>query len=80
MRAFTEHPASVGETYSEHMLTAFSFGARMLLAGMACLAHGIFPFIFVKTGSNIINILHREMVTHRDKRSQPGDSVLNDHV
>ncbi len=26
---FTEHPESVGESYTEHMGTAFGFGARM---------------------------------------------------
>ena len=28
--SFTEHPASVGESYLEHMGVAFSFGGRML--------------------------------------------------
>ncbi|MEM8988597.1 MAG: DUF6356 family protein [Pseudomonadota bacterium] len=69
MRLFTEHPATVGETYVEHMGSAFSFGTEMVTAGFACLLHGLFPFLFEKTGSNAIQRLHHRMVTHRDKRS-----------
>jgi Family of unknown function (DUF6356) len=57
-RSFTEHPASVGETYFEHLLRAAWFGGRMLLAGGACLVHAVFPFLFVKTGSETITELN----------------------
>ncbi|MGP9822335.1 DUF6356 family protein [Salinarimonas sp. NSM] len=63
--SFTDHPASVGETYLEHMGVAFSFGGRMLLAGLACLAHGVFPFLFTKTGSRAVTELHERMVANR---------------
>lgn len=69
MKAFTEHPESVGETYFEHLQTSFGFGARMMAAGVGCVLHGIFPFICVRTGSKTIGKLHHNMVTHRDKRS-----------
>lgn len=67
-RAFTEHPASVGESYVEHMGCAFSFGSSMLIGGVACLLHGLFPFAFTKSGSRRIEVLYRRMVTHRDRR------------
>ena len=67
-RAFTEHPASVGESYFQHMGCAFSFGASMLIGGVACLLHGLLPFAFTKSGSRRIEVLHRRMVTHRDRR------------
>ncbi|WP_349369615.1 DUF6356 family protein [Salinarimonas sp.] len=63
--SFTDHPASVGESYLEHMGVAFSFGVRMIGAGLACLAHGIFPFLFTKTGSRAVAALHERMVTNR---------------
>lgn len=66
-RLFTEHPRSVGETYTEHMQSAFAFGTRMLGAGLACLTHGVFPFLFVKTGSTTIRHLHDAMITHRSR-------------
>ena len=67
-RAFTEHPASVGETYWQHLGCALSFGASMIIGGVACLLHGLLPFAFTKSGSRRIEILHRRMVTHRDRR------------
>lgn len=66
--SFTEHPASVGETYVEHMGTAFGFGLQMLGAGLACLIHGVLPFLFVKTGSSTVTKLHDRMVVHRIER------------
>lgn len=64
---FTDHPASVGESYIEHMGTALSFGVPMVLAGLACLMHGLLPFLFKKTGSAVITTLHERMVSHRVK-------------
>ena len=66
--SFSDHPASVNETYFEHMGMAFSFGSRMVVAGFACLLHGLFPFIFLRTGSKTIAQLHGEMVTNRTVR------------
>lgn len=70
-RLFTEHPASVDETYGEHMGMAFSFGTRMFLGSLACFVHGLLPFLFVKTGSTAIDELHERMVTNR-RRHAPG--------
>jgi len=73
-KLFIDHPATVDETYGEHMGMAFSFGFRMVWAGLACLMHGLVPGLFVKTGSNMIRELHVEMVTNRNRKlqSQPG--------
>ena len=63
--SFTEHPASVNECYGAHFVTAAGFGVTMVVAGLACLLHGVFPFVYKRTGSNAISILYRRMVTHR---------------
>lgn len=76
-RLFTEHPASVGETYWSHLLRASCFGSRMLMAAGACFVHAIFPFLFVKTGSQAITELHAAMVTHR--RAVPGEIDVAAH-
>lgn len=70
-RLFTEHPASVGESYGEHLAMASGFGIRMILGGMACLIHGLLPFLFVKTGSKQITTLHSTMVTNRQRHQMP---------
>jgi hypothetical protein len=67
-RLFTDHPASVGETYGQHLLMAFGFGARMVAAGCACLLHGVFPWLFRTTGSDAIRALHERMVLHRTRQ------------
>jgi hypothetical protein len=64
-RPFTAHPASVGETYLEHLGMAASFGGRMIAAGCACLLHGLFPWLFTTTGSDAIRALHERMVANR---------------
>ena len=75
-KAFTEHPASVGETYGEHLVMASGFGVRMVIGGLACILHGIFPFLFVKTGSKQIESLHGKMITNRSRLPQPLDFVI----
>jgi hypothetical protein len=65
IRSFTEHPASVGESYSEHLFRAVYFGTRMVFAGVACLVHGVLPFLFVRTGSRAIAELNDRMVVNR---------------
>lgn len=64
-RLFTEHPASVGETYRGHLLRAAWFSSRLAGAAVVCFLHALFPFLFVRTGSQIISQLHIAMVTHR---------------
>lgn len=65
LRAFSEHPRSVGESYLGHLATASRFGAAMLLGGLACLVHGLLPCFFQTTGSRQIRRLHQAMVTDR---------------
>lgn len=77
MRLFTEHPASVNETYTEHMGSAFSFGSAMVAAGFACLLHGIFPFLFHSTGRNTVAKLHDRMITSRIKMPDGSRATLH---
>ena len=71
-RLFTEHPASVGESYAEHLVTASGFGLRMVLAGLACIVHALLPFLFVKTGSVQISTLHDRMIANRRRNPVTG--------
>jgi hypothetical protein len=69
--AFTRHPASVGESYGEHLAFAGGVGGRMVLAGIACMLHGLFPFLFARTGSRAIVVLHEEMTGGARARLHP---------
>ena len=66
---FLNHPASVGETYSQHLITASRFALSMVLGGFACFIHALFPFLCAKTGSAIIANLHTTMITDRADNS-----------
>ena len=63
-------PADVNETYGEHLGSAWSFAFRMIGAGIACFLHGLFPFLFVTTGSSTIRELHERMVTNRARQTK----------
>ena len=64
---FTRHPRSVGETYGQHMAMAWSFAFPMLLGGLACFVHGIFPFLFETTGSRCVKLLYTRIANRGRK-------------
>ena len=72
LRLFTDHPESVGESYTEHLFTAMGFGTRMMLTGIACMVHALLPFLFVKTGSQQISALYDRMVANRRRNPVTG--------
>jgi hypothetical protein len=63
----TRHPASVGETYWQHLRCAWGFALQMLLGAMACLIHGLLPFLFQHTASDQVRQLHERMILSRAK-------------
>jgi len=62
---FTAHPHAMGETYTQHLLVACGFGARMIAGGCACLVHALLPFLFCRTGSRTIVELNEAMIDRR---------------
>jgi hypothetical protein len=68
-RFFTEHPATVGETYGEHFAFAMGVGSRMVRGGLACMLHAVFPEFCKTTGSRTIRELALRLVpSSREKR------------
>ena len=74
IRRFTEHPASVNETYFQHMGMAFGFGAKMLVGSLGCFMHGLFPWLCLTRGSDTVRTLHHRMVSHRTVQPVTPDS------
>ncbi|MZR30829.1 DUF6356 family protein [Sneathiella litorea] len=68
---FTDHPASVNESYFEHMEMSATFAFWLFAAGVCASVHAIFPFLFEKTGSRIITKLHSRMVAGRVRNPAP---------
>ncbi len=60
-RCFTEHPASVGESYGEHMRVALSFAVPLTKAAASAYVHAFFPFLFTTTASGIVKHLYDRM-------------------
>ncbi len=66
-RAFTDHPATVGESYLEHMRSALGFSLTMIRGAFCCAIHAFLPFLFTTTGSSAIEDLHRRMIRQRSR-------------
>jgi len=64
---FTDHPATVGESYGEHFVHAMGFSLSMLKAAFICGVHAILPFAFETKGSDCITGLYDRMVTNRNR-------------
>ena len=77
---FTEHPATVGESYGEHFVSAMGFSLSMLRAAFCCAVHAILPFAFEKTGSECITGLYDRMVTNRSKLKAHEDATSQGEV
>lgn len=64
-RLFLDHPASVDETYFQHMRFAFGFAFWLGIAAIAALLHAIVPAVCETTASRILKRLHaRIMARH----------------
>ena len=60
-RHFTEHPASVGESYSEHFRVAAHFACCLAKASGAAAVHAVVPSMCKTTASACIRELYAEM-------------------
>ena len=57
-KLFTDHPASVDETYFQHMKFALTFAFWLAVAAGAALVHAIMPALCETTASRILKRLH----------------------
>tara|TARA_B100001013_G_C24615389_1_gene444950 strand:+ start:505 stop:711 length:207 start_codon:yes stop_codon:yes gene_type:complete len=58
---FTKHPKEVGETYFQHMLAALRFSFTFILLFVVAIIHSIFPFLFTKTASCVVQAMAKHM-------------------
>lgn len=64
IKLFTTHPNAVNETYLQHFCFACKTGIKLMWAGVACFIHGLFPFLFVTTGSEQV----KKVVANMEER------------
>lgn len=63
-KLFTEHPASVGNTYLQHMAFSLYLGFQGLMIFLAATIHSIFPFVF-QTTTTRLNLKIYEVLQER---------------
>ena len=63
---FTKHPNEVGETYIVHGVQAIRYSFTFLFLFVIAFIHAIFPFLFVRTASDIVC----EMTEHMECRKE----------
>ncbi|MEM8618160.1 MAG: DUF6356 family protein [Actinomycetota bacterium] len=68
---FTEHPASVDETYGEHARVALGFAASLAAASVAAAVHAVVPSLCERTASRRICALHEQMTTGKRAANTP---------
>ncbi len=71
-RAFTEHPAAVGESYLEHFGVAMGFARCLGRASAAALVHAVVPSMCQTTASDCILELAEDI---RSRRPDLADDV-----
>ncbi len=60
---FTEHPASVGETYGEHFRVAAGFAGSLAVAAAAAAVHAVIPSRCTNTARTRIMAMHAQMTS-----------------
>lgn len=76
-RSFTDHPASVDESYWQHSKFALRFAGKLMQAGGAALVHAFIPALFETTASRMVTSLNRELTARHSAdaiASAPADS------
>jgi len=61
-KAFTDHPSSVDETYSEHMRVSLSYARRLAAASAKAVVHSLVPGLCCTSASAAIRQMNDEIV------------------
>lgn len=75
-RLFTEHPATVNETYGQHFASAMGFGLRMIWGGLVCFVHAFIPGVCCAKASEMITELHDRMITNRRRLAERQQTAM----
>jgi hypothetical protein len=68
---FLGHPHRTGETYLQHLRFAWSVGGDMLAGGLACLVHGLTPWLFETTGSRAVQRIQAKIAARASNAAAP---------
>ena len=59
LKKFTQHPAEQGETYLQHMCSAWKIVYLLKTLEVKCAIHSIFPFLYTDAVSTKIECLQK---------------------
>lgn len=71
-KLFLDHPAEVGESYTQHFGVASGIGLTLIRGGLGALVHAFIPRFCVTTGSDTIARLHKKIVAQRAAKRAAG--------
>ncbi|HET7709128.1 MAG TPA: DUF6356 family protein [Sphingomicrobium sp.] len=71
-RLFTQHPQSLGMTWTTHGLGAAKIAGELIGAGCACMIHAIVPGWFTETAGRTVVRLHEHMQRRKAGAADPG--------
>ena len=90
VQQFNAHPNDYDQTYLQHMSDAMEYGMTSCISGAVFMTHAVFPFLFEKTGSDMINNLnskiekkkadHAVKVNAMDENAMEDDADADDDV
>ena len=64
IRSSRSHLAEAGMHYFAHLHRASRIGGALIVAGAACLVHGLLPGLFTTKASRTVIKLHEEISAH----------------
>ena len=64
---FSRHLHDAGESYFRHLAFTARIGAMLVASGLVIIVHGLLPFLFEHTGSNLIDRINAELKTRREE-------------
>ncbi|MBA2467547.1 MAG: hypothetical protein H0V46_08090 [Sphingomonas sp.] len=70
-RMFSDHPKSLGMSWTSHGVGAVRIGARLIAAGAACLVHAIVPAWFTQTAGRTVTAMYDDMARRKAGAANP---------
>ncbi len=68
---FSDHPKSLGMSWTSHGVGAVRIGARLIAAGAACLVHAIVPAWFTQTAGRTVTAMYDDMARRKAGAANP---------
>lgn len=72
-RYINAHPASIGETYLQHLMFTLMVAFTLLKCAVILCVHGLFPFIWTDKGSQLLMALFKKIQQRKTQSCQENE-------